>query len=338
MGAKRIFRDKDIKKEFNVKFPSSLSLELDDDRKMITLNMESADAAYANMQENKAAFEGWLLLLKYGPKFKNISHYKYTLNWENPKCMDKTDKCHYQRFLYRVYKFSNIFEWFTIDKKLLGDSKIHWVAEKDIKSNRYIMNVADKDRPKNNKNDSENSFILSEHDLEVLFVWKYSEYIKEITGSDYMSRQWPVGLFLNKKEDTENASIFTGKHSAIDIWGISKDRKTINIIELKKYKNETMGILSELFFYTMVVKDLLTGEFIFVDQKKYINDVNIVKNALNEIECINAFTLTTKLHPEILKEIFDSVNKNEKIKKMNIHFESINYNEYFKCSKTWIAT
>jgi hypothetical protein len=68
----------------------------------------SVDALKGNMQANRAAFEAWALALSVWCDVKNVE-----LDWnETPADQD----CHFQRFLYRVAKFSRLFPWFRVSK------------------------------------------------------------------------------------------------------------------------------------------------------------------------------------------------------------------------------
>jgi hypothetical protein len=78
------------------------------------------EATIANMQSNEAAFEAWALALKL---WAGVSH--VCLRWEVPQGRPASrnptkekpmyeDVGHYQRFLYRVNAFGELFDWFSI--------------------------------------------------------------------------------------------------------------------------------------------------------------------------------------------------------------------------------
>jgi len=79
-----------------------------------------------------------------------------------------------------------------------------------------------------------------------------------------LDRQFPVGVFDGIP--TKASAIFTGGKSAIDLVGIGHD-SSFWLFELKAEKNIKVGALSELFFYSMVVRDVLLRRFGFDDRK-----------------------------------------------------------------------
>ncbi len=73
--------------------------------------------------------------------------------------------------------------------------------------------------------------------------------------------QYPVGLFdgkvSNKKVNGDfKHRITPGGTSEIDLWGYSTEKKTLHLFELKKPGNQLVGILTESFYYTMLLKAL----------------------------------------------------------------------------------
>ncbi len=224
---------------------------------MYKRNTEMKEAVTKNMQTDESAFEGSILVLKTTiPMWKDCH---FSLKWKEPK---DTNNLHYQRFLYRVKKFSTIFpEWFVLDENArnrIKKSRIHFINE-SLQTNvqaKYVINTPDEDRSITPKCSETDFYKLSENDLEVIITNKYKEDICKIADLGYISRQLPIGVFENKKK--EGNEIFTAKHSAIDIWGITRD-KYLSIFELKKpgNKNTKVGIISELFFYSMVMSDLI---------------------------------------------------------------------------------
>ena len=62
--------------------------------------------------------------------------------------------------------------------------------------------------------------------------------------------QFPCGLFYVNKENPNR--LFN--HGAFDLWGIDGEGN-ICLFELKEEKNHSLGIISELFFYSCLIKD-----------------------------------------------------------------------------------
>ena len=91
----------------NIRFPSQIAFSVENG----TLNIGiSSDATCNNMQTDGAAFEGWAICLK-GLLPEIVSSVQ--LNWKRPEIRkdDSNKKLHYNRFLYRVLNFSELYEW-----------------------------------------------------------------------------------------------------------------------------------------------------------------------------------------------------------------------------------
>jgi hypothetical protein len=107
-----------------------------------------------------------------------------------------------------------------------------------------------------------------------------------------LRRQLPVGVF-RKSVNRENA-IFTHGKSAVDIWGISAN--DLVIFELKAPGNEKIGVISELFFYAMVMKDEQEGKF--VRDHSWGTDIQSTTT-------LKAMVLAENLHPFIGRRVFE---------------------------------
>ena len=67
-----------------------------------------------NMQYDYAAFEGWAIVVK--AAFEKVGvHVKVRIDGEKPKDFLENEEEHYNRFLYRISKFVEIFEWAYTD-------------------------------------------------------------------------------------------------------------------------------------------------------------------------------------------------------------------------------
>jgi hypothetical protein len=276
----------------SIKFPSEIDFQ--ENNHVITLTMR--DGVVKNMQDDSAAFEGWALCLK---ACLDAESMKCCLKWEKPP---DPKGLHYQRFLYRVDKFNSIFGgsdgWFFIDdesEKLLVDLKIK-------KGEKYFLNfpsTPDEERinyeTQNEESRLENEIRIQQDNLNDLK--KYCP-VK-------LQRQLPVGLFHD--EVRENNAIFPGKHSAIDLWGTSGN--DLYILELKAKGNCKVGVLSELFFYTMVLQDEQAERFFRKSgERKSICKTNI---------------LAPELHPFITQKVFGLLN--EKLRNLIVEFGWIQF-------------
>ena len=197
----------------NIRFPSQIAFSVENG----TLNIGiSSDATCNNMQTDGAAFEGWAICLK-GLLPEIVSSVQ--LNWKRPEIRkdDSNKKLHYNRFLYRVLNFSELYEWFSISEMNTSEIEEFKRELTDLHNNSFSENPQIKGVDKG-------KFKLSETIVEFLLANDLSSSIRERFDLDFIDRQFPVGV---KKG---NLPFFTGGMSAIDLWGTKND--TLTIIEL----------------------------------------------------------------------------------------------------------
>lgn len=269
----------------NIKIPNGINWNIEGN--IVTMSL-SSNIVCENMQKNSSAFEGWALVIKRWGEYEKI-----IIRWDKP---DSTTNSHYQRFLFRIKQFRQDFsEWFIIDNNceiFLNDLKI-------IETGEYFLNLPSKDRGKDLSNQKEVS--ITEAKLENRFVYKdLKESLKEISNADELYSQLPVGVFANKI--SKDTSIFTYGKSAIDIWGYSKANELL-VFELKTTRNITIGIISELYFYTCVLHNLQKQKFkhLCLGKYTYLSKIPRTKN-------IKAYFLTPELHPLIDRKLFEILN------------------------------
>jgi len=191
-----------------------------------------------NMQDDKSAFEGWILPIKaLIPSVERVE-----LKWDPTKGPMKVE--HYNRFLYRVIKFGEMYDWFEVAdhnlQKELDRFREEW-------ENPVVINYP---RGPKRPTSSEKKY---EDIIESLFVKEYPHLLTQKTGATYINQQLPVGVF--KREIGRYHRFFTGQKSAIDLWGVDEHGETLHIFELK-YNNKGVGIISELFFYLCVMAEV----------------------------------------------------------------------------------
>src|SRR3989339_762228 len=229
----------------SIKFPREIDFQ--ENNHVITLTMR--DSVTKNMQDDSAAFEGWVLCLKACMDTESL---KCCLRWQKPA--NHKNKEHYQRFLYRVDRFNNIFGgsngWFFID-----DESKEFLIDLEIKdSEKFFLNSPSTENKARINNETKN--IESRLENEIVIQQNSFKDLKQLCPAT-LHRQLPVGLFHTKV--AEGNAIFPSKHSAIDLWGTSG--ADLYILELKAERNRKVGVLSELFFYTMVLQDEQAGRF-----------------------------------------------------------------------------
>ena len=135
-------------------------------------------------------------------------------------------------------------------------------------------------------------------------------------GVDNIFHQLPVGI---KKE---NAFFFAGTKAAIDLWGMHDNELTI--IELK-YENNMVGIISELFFYVNIIRDIICGHIekptavLEYEKELYMR--------INDMKKIHARMLADTFHPLIKNEaVFDVLNNSRYIDiPIDYKYDTYNY-------------
>lgn len=285
-----------------VDLPSGIAFDYCSETK--TVHMRLSQGVKANMQTDPAAFEGWALAL-YG----NLPHLVevVTLDWDEPKTLTSRTAPHYNRFLYRVQAFDRHFDWFSVQSPAPS-----W--EQRVKQEKWPALILNREGTRDDGTTTTDN-PTSEPALEPKFINEWEGNLKEAVELNFglwigkIERQLPVGVFAGEVK-TKN-TIFTGRKSAIDLWGISTD-KALNIFELKAAGNVKIGIISELFFYATVIYDALQGK------------IESQTDEFAELESVNAFFLTQRLHPLITDrviELLDSADKNISYKKLMYDLE-----------------
>lgn len=264
----------------------------------------------ANMQEDCAAFEGWAIVLRRWLKEFD----KIILKWD----YGKKEDLHYKRFLYRVYKFREIFDgWFDVARKnkQLLDEVV------DFDSDNYVLSAPGKVREETiqplRKTTKENA-------LEKQFLNEARRILAEAAGLDIekIDCQLPVGIF--HREAKAKNEVFPRRKSAVDIWGIGKDSKILNIFELKDSKNMKVGVISELFFYAMLMEDIQKGRIKFgkISRSKLKPEEEIPAT-----DKIKAYILAPQLHPLIDKEVLNIFNRAFSNKGRSVEFGYLEFGE-----------
>lgn len=282
----------------SAKLPSKVSFEIVDGCLILTLE---GKGVVSNMQTDDSAFEGWSIVLK--AALQEVQ--KVVLKWEDPVCVADNEwaqRAHYNRFLMRVTKFKQAYSWFDISEDRLCEvDKMRELIE----SNSLVVNFPR--RPCSPVTDKTKK---QEAELERKLVEQWS---KECPITD---EQLPVGLFCNGIVSKANTLTPRGA-SQIDLWQLDND--TMRVHELKVKGNESVGIISELFFYVCTIKDIVDGHIKYPDVRnvksyRHFKDfVNAVANG--EIHKIMGYFTAPRLHPligsaKIKDKIFEILNAN----------------------------
>ena len=253
-----------------------------------------------NMQDNESAFESWSIILKY---YLNDTISYVAIDWDLPTNLDEKEEANYNRFLYRVKKFVDTYDWVKPSKNDIN-------LPQHLVCNFPNGKAAEKEEYKSG----------SEGELECQYVESHQhEYY-------CLDHQFPVGIFDNSI--SKNSHFTTGSRSCIDIWGINGD--TFSLFELKKPDNKPLGILSEIMFYTNIIDDLLSKRITYAESDKLDKVIKnnyrhfgcFYKKAIvnHEIKRINAILLASNFHPLINDEVIEFMNDSDYLKKSNIKY------------------
>jgi len=290
-------------KNKSISFPENISV-YNEDNNTYRLHIKS-DYTSKNMQTNENAIDSWALILNRWLG-KNI-----ILDWDFPK---NICDLHYQRFLYRINEFERYFNPLISlsqnAKNNLNDLRIN-------ENEEYYTNSPSK----TNRNKPVKIPLKSEDDYEVFFLQNsqlFNSVLQGATKKHSFFRQLPVGLF--KKEVFIPNAIFTHKKSAIDL--ISWDKDNLFIYELKKPNNKSIGIISELFFYTRFMSAVIKKQFLLPKKSNL---------QFSNIKSIKSYMLVKKdnIHPLIDKELLNFLNTKDLF--FGVIFYEFNNNE---CSLT----
>jgi hypothetical protein len=282
----------DIKIPRGISFLKSSNIDCD-----VIIEM-STKGLTGNMQTDTSAFEGWCFVL-----LRWTKHYrKICLKWSEPRT---TSSLHYQRFLFRVDHMLKRYDWFNIvddSNEFLNKSIIKTSKEK------LVLSAPNNECKKQNQID-----IYSPHMSEVKLeahIYGKPNFLKDLLKMDVIYRQFPVGVFRNKK--SAETRIFPSGGAAIDLWGVNREEKQLFIFELKNSKNIKVGAISELFFYTVLLQDLIKESPIFyqVFPKKYFNDrgTEVDFKSISDMTSISAYLLAPALNRLIDHKVIKLMN------------------------------
>ncbi len=271
--------------------------KLDKIKKNLTLRILKKGLK-GNMQDDESAFESWAIILKFylGDFIDTV-----TIDWDD-FTDDPEKNLHYNRFVYRLSKFIQTYDWVRTDK-----------AIPNIPSILYC------NCPNGNAANTEKHKKDSEGWIECKFIEKYSK------DYDVINHQLPVGIFYNKVSRTTHYT--TGQKSAIDIWAIKNG--DFYMFELKKPSNNPLGIISEVMFYTNIINDILSHRIRYQMDEKTRKAIKENYRGFSElwdvyskgtIKKINAILLAYTMHPLITQELIDFINNSARFKFCNIQF------------------
>lgn len=159
-----------------------------------------------------------------------------------------SEERHCLRFLYRVSRFYTQYKekkWFIVDENLssLFENFLNDIEKKQIN----LINDTPTRNAKTNPKYPESTVeaLMADHKNNVFW-----EALNGKTNDQKISRQLPVGLYLGNH--TKGKEFFPTGH--IDLW--TGNTEEIQVVELKA-ENPMVGIITEIFFYSNFVRDLV---------------------------------------------------------------------------------
>lgn len=261
-----------------------------------------------NMQEDSAAFEAWILVLKtwLSGDFKYVELDFSDTHGEGIQ-YGTPEACHYNRFIYRINNMIRLFPgWFFIhdSKKKKVEEFMDW-----LEKSRCLLNHSLQERASVIQTDK------MERQIESWFVFEQGKSLLcEHWGIDEnkLFNQLPIGIFYN--EIASKNAIFTRGASAVDIWGVSKDGKDLHLVELKCGDNKGVGVISEILFYLAVIYDTCISEKNLFDFGRYGNasdtkDMLAIKNQGTKFNRLYGHILAENYHPLFIPEVETLLNE-----------------------------
>jgi len=275
------------KRNRSIKLPSGITFVGEGEQVQLVL---SAKCVTANMQSDAAAFEGWCLALRRWCKVEVV------LRWTPPPPdAPKSQRRHYERFLYRVARFQSLFDWFRIESGCADEVGKARALERSL----LFLNVGGArviGQKSALEGDSESAL---EHRL--LASSDFAAHYGFAKGT--RDRQFPVGLFSGTV--SRESQIFPGGKGAIDL--VCLDSDTLWLFELKAGENIPVGAITELFFYTSVVRDALCGGPFKFDQA--LAEARIQPEALSRVTRIEGVMLGHDVHPLVESGLISIMNE-----------------------------
>jgi hypothetical protein len=279
-----------------VRFPTGFQLKDEDGTAVIEM---AHDGVTRNLQSNAAAFEAWALVLH---RWCGAQH--VALRWQPVEVQERLEadatrwppaQLHYQRFLYRLLKFDLLFgaDWFQADAALARAQSRCRDGAMFLNAPGARVGTKPKDKP--------------EARIEWELLHGPGSALKTYCDSPVRwlpDRQIPVGLFTRDVPMARHA-IFPGGAGAIDLAALGDDR--LWLFELKADGNMPLGTLSEILFYTAVMRDLCTGA-IRPARAAAVTPDKLTAPAMAAARRITGVMLAPRLHPLLDEDLLDRLN------------------------------
>ncbi|WP_022769211.1 hypothetical protein [Butyrivibrio sp. NC2007] len=210
---------------------------------------------------------------------------------------------HYMRFLYRAWNMQRLYKKFIISEankaevEHFGRQYSEALKRKQL---QYVAPMKDADIKKTKnitENHLEKRFVLDGINRGTVFS-SIEGAKTEMDVSPY--DQLPCGIFYGESENDCHESTRIFNEGAFDLWGIDRTNNEICIFELKREGNYKLGIISELFFYSCVMGDIL--EIGKGNRKSNYRGFSFLWEEKNNKDLIQAYFLTPDMHSFLKKD------------------------------------
>ncbi len=252
----------------------------------------------SNMQVAPSAFEGWALglMANYPKLIKDV-----VIEWTplDLSSLKSGARGHYYRFLYRAYKFQKNYPTFVKINPEIPNNYVHEMSDD------WVLNYP-------NAESKESTNLKPEAYLERKVLLPLMQ--ERFAVADH---QLPAGLFYKKKSSDPKFERTPRRLSQADLWSLGND--ILTIYELKIDNNKPVGIISEILFYTNVMKDLTDHKINYPDEffkkRKYHRHSKELADAIleNKVKKVVGVLLANNLHPLITnktKEVISMMSAN----------------------------
>lgn len=276
-----------------------------------------------NMQDSGVCFEGWAVIIKtycgYDKIVLDVKDVKEGKGlyekWTETTNGLGAKNGHVGRFFYRALRFSEQYEWFSLSKEL--ETEVKLFKEYISQEKKFWNNIPKGKAGKSEAEEKAENHIedqLAKEDT--LYKALLDRKGLEFGEKDKVYRQLPVGLFEDEVK-TKN-TVFTGGKSAIDLWTCHDD--ILYLIELK-YNNKMVGIITEIFFYSNYMWDLIRDNGGFeVSKPKNQKEVKEAESRgydkiqNGKYKQIKGVLLADEgfYHPLVTEEVIQTLNGNKK--------------------------
>ena len=302
-----------LKNRRGIRLPHNNNIAFGGDEKCLEVTLHESALRASNMQNNDSAFEAWILAI-----ISWCDVQKVNIHHELSREKVYKKEGHYQRALYRLERFSELMQGkVRIDKIIFSDSKTRTSAHptinvalgKDTSSNTSSAGSESEIEKDFTRNGTPRRLLMEKFDLQEL------------------DRQFPVGLFDG--EPAKGREIFTGGKSAIDLIGIDRN-KDIWIFELKKPGNVAIGAISELLFYSEMLKDAQGTHPLFqFSQRLPGSRIKVSPENIRDAKQIHARLLLEDTHPLLSDDVFALLNSAAKSAGWAIDYGRVQLADYW---------